>query len=154
KNSYRQLLDYLQKEKPDMAVSFQAPWWVSMALWKAGVKVRAGVRSQWHSFLFLNKSLRQKRSEARQHEADYNADLLAYAADELEKRLLDLNSVHGSYKSPLLKLKDPGQLDLSKWGLEKEKYIVVHPGMAGSALNWSQEKYVELIRNLTTDYRV
>lgn len=139
--SFKTLLGFLKKEKPEAAVSFQAPWWVSLALWLAGVPLRSGVRSQWHSFLFLNKSLRQKRSQAHQHEADYNADLLSFAFGASEK-------------APPLRLKSPGPIDLQRWGLEKKNFVIVHPGMAGSALNWPVEKYIELIQKLVLRHKV
>ena len=47
----------LKSFKPDFAISFQCPWWVNFELFKNRVPVRAGVKSQWHSFLFLNKAL-------------------------------------------------------------------------------------------------
>lgn len=152
--SFLKLLNFLKAEKPEVAVSFQAPWWVSLALLMAGVPVRAGVQSQWHSFLFLNKTLRQKRSEARQHEADYNADLLAYAFNLLEKRLIANNTNSGGYLSPVLHLKAPSSFDISKFGLKKNEYVIVHPGMAGSALNWPVSKYVDLISLLIKDQKV
>src|SRR5690606_7288301 len=62
--SFFVFLRFLRANKFDAVVSFQAPWWVSFAAWLAGVKVRGGVRSQWHSFLFLNRGLRQRRSRA------------------------------------------------------------------------------------------
>ena len=154
KVSFWKLVHFLKSEKPDIAVSFQAPWWVSLALWMAKVPVRAGVKSQWHSFIFLNKGLRQKRSEARQHEADYNTDLLAFACGELEKRLMNQKTTQGvSYLSPYLSLAAPA-LDLKFWNLENKKYLIVHPGMAGSALNWPEQKYIDLISFLVKDHQV
>lgn len=138
KTSLKSLRTFLKDFKPDVAVSFQAPWWVSYALWKENIPVRAGVKSQWHSFLFLNKALRQRRSLATQHEADYNMDLLRYA----------LNST-SSEPTPLLRLKAPRVPGLfEKYHLHAGQYIVVHPGMAGSALNWPVKNYIELIEKL------
>ncbi len=120
--------------KVDLAVSFQAPWWVSLAMFCAGVPARVGRLSQWHSFLFFNKGLRQSRSESLKHEADYNADLVG--------RALGINSP----ACPSLKLKAPASSDaLKKFDLVPGKYFVIHPGMTGSALNWPIKKYIELI---------
>lgn len=144
--SFWSLLKFLTELQPDLAVSFQAPWWVSLALWWARVPLRAGVRSQWHSFLFLNKTLRQKRSEGRQHEADYNADLLAFACDEIAVG-------DSKTKRPYLSLQ-AAPLLLDRWNLQAKKFIVVHPGMAGSALNWPVQKYIELISLLIKENQV
>ncbi len=154
KRSFWVLVNFLKQFQPDIAISFQAPWWVSLALWWAKVPCRAGVKSQWHSFIFLNKSLRQKRSEARQHEADYNTDLLAFACGELEKRQMNHKTTQGvGFLSPILTLKSQ-PINLSKWNLQNKKFVVVHPGMAGSALNWPVQKYIDLISFLVKENTV
>jgi ADP-heptose:LPS heptosyltransferase len=139
KTSLRTLREFIRKFKPDVAVSFQAPWWVNFALWIERVPVRAGVKSQWHSFLFLNKGLRQRRSQAIKHEADYNMDLLKHA----------VNQESNPERTPILKLTAPENSELlNKYSLQSGKYVVVHPGMAGSALNWPIENYIQLIEKL------
>jgi ADP-heptose:LPS heptosyltransferase len=136
--SLEHFLNFLDEQKPDIAVSFQAPWWVNYALWKKRVPVRAGVRSQWHSYLFLNKGLRQKRSEAIKHESDYNRELLEFALGAAPQT-----------PSPILKLKARENPDLlRRHGLSAKNYVVVHPGMAGSALNWPIHHYIEYIEKL------
>ncbi|WII73559.1 glycosyltransferase family 9 protein [Bdellovibrio sp. 22V] len=147
KESLRALRTFLHEFKPDVAVSFQAPWWVSYALWAENVPVRAGVKSQWHSFLFLNRGLRQRRSLATQHEADYNLDLLLHAFDIEEDVLQE--------KTPVLKLEAPENIALlDKYGLAVKRYVVVHPGMAGSALNWPIPRYIEFIEEVAKDTQV
>jgi ADP-heptose:LPS heptosyltransferase len=145
KVSFKKLREYLKSEKPEVAVSFQTPWWVNAALWLAGVPVRAGVLSQWHSFLFLNRGLRQKRSKSVQHEADYNLDLLAHA----------MGVANPQKPAPVLKLQAkpfPGLLE--KLSLGAHNYVIVHPGMAGSALNWPTENYIALIDKILPLYSV
>ncbi|MGZ3768312.1 MAG: glycosyltransferase family 9 protein [Bdellovibrio sp.] len=147
KKSLKTLREFLREFKPDVAVSFQAPWWVSFALWAENVPVRAGVKSQWHSFIFLNKGLRQKRSQAVKHEADYNLDLLEHA--------FSINKVQLKEKTPILKLVAPSGSDLlEKHNLIARKYIVVHPGMAGSALNWPLSHYISFIEEALKSYEV
>lgn len=137
--SLKDLRAYLRQNKPDIAVSFQAPWWVHFALWLEGVPVRAGVKSQWHSFLFLNRGLRQKRSRALKHESQYNLELL-YAA---------LSSPPSTSEAPILQLRAPlDHSPLVAHQLKEKSYIVVHPGMAGSALNWPTKHYIRLIEEL------
>ncbi|WP_374077825.1 glycosyltransferase family 9 protein [Bdellovibrio bacteriovorus] len=147
KDSLRTLRRFLHDYKPDVAVSFQAPWWVSFALWAENIPVRAGVKSQWHSFLFLNRGLRQRRSLATQHEADYNLDLLLHAF-EIEEDVLQ-------EKTPVLKLTAPENMALlDQHKLSIRNYVVVHPGMAGSALNWPIPRYIELIEKVSATTQV
>lgn len=138
KSSAKQLAKILKDIQPDIAISFQAPWWVSFELFKARIPVRSGVRSQWHSFLFLNQGLRQKRSLAVKHELDYNLDLV----------LKTLNLKH-SREFLFFEITQPTATEvLEKFHLKSKGYIVVHPGMMGSALNWKQSQYIDYIHQL------
>lgn len=145
KASLKALREFIRSYQPDIAVSFQAPWWVNYALWTESVPVRAGVKSQWHSFIFLNRGLRQRRSFAVQHEADYNRDLLAYAFGKTDV----------SEPTPILKLQAPAVPGLfEKHQLVPREYVIVHPGMAGSALNWPIPSYLQLIAEAAEKYQV
>lgn len=144
KQARQQLEALLKKFQPDVAVSFQGPWWVQYTLWKCQIAQRIGVLSKWDSFLFLNKGLRQKRSQSVKHEADYNLDLVKQISSQITDR-----------DAPILRMKASPQPELlQSHGLEPNKYMVVHPGMAGSALNWPIPFYIELIQNLTRHYKV
>ncbi|MBX3018707.1 MAG: glycosyltransferase family 9 protein [Bdellovibrionaceae bacterium] len=131
------LREILHEEKPDMTVLFYGPWWAAYEAYRAGVPARVGRRSQWWSYLFLNRGLRQSRSASEKHEAQYNFELAAFAGPGIEG------------VAPSLKLKAPLLRQIfEKFGLRRGSYVVVHPGMAGSALNWPTNHYVELIRGL------
>ena len=140
--AFRKLLAKLRKIKPDAAVVFHGPWWVGFALYLSRVRLRAGVRSQWHSFFFFNRSIRQKRSHSIKHEFDYNWELLNFCLNGEA-----LASAPSPSFGPSLKL-EVGKLE--KLPLElPSSYYVVHPGMGGSARNWPPAKYIELIQILT-----
>lgn len=132
---FKRMVSEIKKIRPDRAIVFYGPWWVGLALLCARVPLRYGVKSKWHSFIFFNRGLRQKRSRAEKHEAQYGLELAEYAANKKlsfeELKPLSLSSG----LSPAI---------LERWNLDQ--YIVVHPGMAGSALNWPIQKYIEFIR--------
>lgn len=137
KASTKRLIEYLKFEKPDVVVVFYAPWWVGYACLRAGVPLRVTRRSQWHSFLFFNRGLRQSRSLAEKHEADYNRELVECAFDQPPGM------------TPFLTLNPPIKRQLfEKYALQPNEYFVIHPGMAGSALNWPQSHYSILIEKL------
>lgn len=138
KEASQQFQKFLKEFKPDIAISFQGPWWVSFELFKARVPVRSGVYSQWHSFLFLNQGLRQSRSKAEMHEFEYNKQLVLKTLNLKEDRRFHYFEI--SKPAADLSL-------LQKFNLTSKNYIVVHPGMMGSALNWSQAKYIEYIQS-------
>lgn len=139
----------LRRLQPRTAVLLHCPWWVSLAFWVAGVPERIGRQSQWHSFLFLNVPIRQKRSAADRHESDFNFDIVEYGFNRLGvRRSFGLAQV----KHAFLRLVAPNPFGtVEARGLKPLGYRVVHPGMAGSALNWPPENYVELIRRLSLD---
>lgn len=156
--SFKKLYSFLKNNSFHGAFSFQSPWWVNLALWLVKIPWRFGVLSQWHSFLFLNQGLRQKRSRAEKHEADYNFEIVNLG---LKKVFPKINfSLPPDFHTPILKLEAPENTNLlSKWQLTPSNYIVVHPGMAGSALNWSQKQYIEFIQqtlqnNTSTSFNI
>ncbi len=130
--SWSQFFLFIKKVRefaPQISVSFQSPWWVTLALWLSGVPERVGVLSSWHSFLFLNYGLRQKRSLCKHHELDYNHLLVQKTlTPRFAAETAYLKMVGPAFKSPL-----------------PQSYIVIHPGMAGSALNWPISHYRNLI---------
>ncbi len=145
---FSDLYDILKTNSFAASVSFQSPWWVHFLLFYFKIPIRVGVLSQWHSFLFLNAGVRQKRSQASKHEADYNFDLVNHLAKKL-----DPESARLITDTPILKLQaDPADSLLKKWGLSPGEYFVVHPGMAGSALNWPQSRYIEFIKLFHAQY--
>lgn len=136
--SRSKLSKLINELKPEVAVSFQCPWWVNFELFKGGVPVRAGVKSQWHSFLFLNHGVRQKRSLAEKHELEYNLDLLYKTLNIKQTREFHYFHIN----------KPTSQDVLQQYNLKPDQYVVVHPGMMGSALNWPQSEYIKYIHVL------
>jgi ADP-heptose:LPS heptosyltransferase len=132
KKQFYKFVDYCKQF--DGAIIFHAPAWVSVALWWAGVSHRFGPRSKLHQFLFLNHTLNQKRSASYKHEADYNFDLFKWAID-----------THAN-QTPFLRFRDLHLTHAPVSSLLQKPYIVIHPGMGGSALNWPQSHYIELIQ--------
>lgn len=146
-SEFKRLLSEVKRREYKTSVVFHSPWWVSVLLWMARIPTRISVRSQWHSFLFSNKAVRQKRSLAEMSEHEYNLRLVEQGL------ALDENSLPRSG----LKLEvDPEwqKETLTKFGLQKGNYSVVHPGMAGSARNWPQSHYISWIQESSKDEKV
>ncbi len=127
---------FLKSGQFDIAVSFQCPWWINFELFKHRIPRRIGVLSQWHSFLFLNQGLRQKRSQAIKHEFEYNLDLVLRITGPVQT---PAENIVFRFQKPT----SSATLDL----YHLKNYIVIHPGMMGSALNWSQDQYILEIQN-------
>lgn len=142
------LYKFLRQNAFAGSISFQCPWWVHLLLFNFQIPIRVGVLSQWHSFLFLNAGIRQKRSQATRHESDYNFELVDYLAQKIKAKTSGTQP-----NTPLLKLHVTNTYPvLQKCGLKSGNYFIVHPGMAGSALNWPQENYIQFIRSFHSSF--
>lgn len=141
---FRQLLRELKSRSYRAAVVFHAPWWVSPLLWLARIPLRIGVKSQWHTFLFLNKGVRQKRSLSEMSEYEYNLRLIEDGFSMPEGTVP---------RKPLKLVIDDGWKDetLKDNGLKEGKYSVVHPAMRGSARNWPTSHYISWIQEAAKD---
>jgi heptosyltransferase I len=146
------MVKWLRANQPRTIVLLHNPWWVSLAAWWAGVPERIGRRSQWHSFLFVNIPIRQKRSNSDRHESDFNFDLVEWAFNHVGVRASEdldrLKRIHLRMIAP------HPESTLEARNLKPRVYRVIHPGMAGSALNWPAEFYVDLITSLAKEMPV
>lgn len=140
------LTSWLKNEKFSHIIFFHAPWWMSCAAWVAGIPKRAGRKSQWHSFLFLNFGFRQSRLAGEKSELDYNSDLM--------QKSLELFKLPSGGKSLSLKLQSADQSHLERYDLKPKKYLVVHAGMSGSARNWPVAHYASLVFRMSRQTQV
>jgi len=133
--SFSKLYSLVRKTKPQGSLIFHGPWWIYLLFFLARVPLRGAPLSKWYSFLFCNRGLRQKRSVSRQHESQYNYDLVDHFFETSAHKPND-TFLRMKASRPASDLKLPSE------------YVVVHPGMGGSALNWPSKKYIELINHL------
>src|SRR5690606_28578971 len=126
-----------------IAVALQTQWRLGLALYFAGIRYRVGPLSKLHSFFVYNRGIRQHRSQVEMHEADYNLQLLRRLGVRVTARTLPTR-IHISED----RIRDARKW-LSEIGVvETEKLVAIHPGMGGSALNWPEEHFIELICQL------
>lgn len=144
---FKHLLRELKVRAYKTAVVFHAPWWVSPLLWLARIPNRVGVKSQWHTFLFLNKGVRQKRSLSEVSEYEYNIRLVEEGLGLPEGRMS---------REPLRLAIDPKWQSetLQDHGLTHGDYAVVHPGMGGSARNWPISHYISWIQEAAKNEKI
>ena len=129
-----------------VAVVLRAHWKIALAIFLARVRYRIGPHSKLHSYLLFNRGLRQRRSHVEMHEVDYNLQLL---------RMLGIRASTRSIL-PEVSLATPVLESARNWLNEQiaqlpqkppdtAPFILIHPGMGGSALNWPENHYQELI---------
>lgn len=109
---------------------------------KVSSPLKAGPLSKPWSWFLFNRPVRHKRSRASLHEADYNGLLLEKLGVAYQPRRPRIHLPAGKEK------REEGlrrRLFGERAGIP---YIVVHPGMGGSALNWPSKRYAALVNML------
>jgi ADP-heptose:LPS heptosyltransferase len=143
------LVRRLRSEKAQAVVVMQARMRVGLAVLLSGARYRIGPLSKWWSWLCYNYGRRQNRSAVEMHEADYNIQLLR----ELGVTVAD------TWEKTQLTVDDEARRAATRFFVEKGlsrrfKTVAIHPGMAGSALNWPESHYITLGRRLVRRYNV
>ncbi len=116
---------------------------LAAALYGIGVPYRVGPLSKPHSYWFYNRGVRQRRSLVEMHEADYNLQLLRRLGIRAKRtQILTETSTNAADES---------------WARgflahDKVSLIGLHPGMGGSALNWSEAQYIELLNKMAEKF--
>ena len=131
------LHETLKAEQFDLAIHLFSDFWISLAVWRAGIPCSIGPASKFAQIFYTNK-IRQRRSKGNRHETDYNLDLLKPLGIE-PVRKSSLPSTENIRPEAL------ALLDSSR------KNIGIFPGMGGSARNWKPEKYAQLADKLSAD---
>lgn len=131
-----------------IVVALQTNRRIAAALFLAGIRYRVGPLSKLHSFLFYNRGVRQRRSFVEMHEADYNLQLLRRIGVRAGTRSIPTRVHVSAVECARAREWLTGQ----GWD-GKTQLIAIHPGMGGSALNWPESHYVELIILLVKDGR-
>ncbi len=143
-----ELVRALRSRQYDLAVLVYPDWRVALACWLARIPLRVGTGFRLYSFLFNKKVFFHRSRGKRRHEILYNLELLKAlrpGITPLEKEL-----------SPRFQLSSQEESRVEQWlrvkSLWKKRYIVIHAGSFGSALNWGPEKYGEAARALAKKY--
>ncbi|MEW6055707.1 MAG: glycosyltransferase family 9 protein [Bdellovibrionota bacterium] len=137
------LVRELKQARYDAAVVLQVNFLVSLALLFARISLRVGPYSKWYSFFFFNAGVRQNRSAVEMHESDYCLMLLRKLGVETGSRRFESKIIVDA------DARNRVQARLKETGLESARgFVIVHPGMGGSALNWPEQYYADLVQRL------
>lgn len=143
------LTKLLRARNYDAAVVFQTRFLVGLAVFFAGIPYRTGPLSKWWSWIFWNFGRRQNRSAVEMHEAEYNIQLLR-----------DFGITVAATRKPTSIVLRPAALEygrnflITKAIRPRFKTVIIHAGMAGSALNWPESHYIELGRRLLLRHNI
>ena len=137
----------IRKHQYDASISLYSEARTAIALWLAGVKTRVGPATKLAQ-IFLNDTMRQKRSRSSKPEYEYNIDLVRHYVklngDDYTETVTPPYLRFDRLQIHSLKDKYLQQNNIS----EKEKVIIIHPGTGGSAINLSLQQYAALAHNI------
>lgn len=132
----------------DLSISLFSELRTSLALWLACVKTRVGPATKIAQ-IFLNKTFKQKRSQSKKPEYEYNLDLIKYSVeisgDKPVKPVEPPFLTFGENEKFALR----NELVLKSSIQNDTRIIFIHPGTGGSAINLSLKQYAELALNLS-----
>ena len=113
----------------------------TLAVWWAGVKVRAGNAYRGYAVMY-NRRVKFHRSPSDRHEIEYNLKYLEGVG----------LPVPAGVPAPRIEVAAEDRARaaalLEERGVAADGYAVVHPGSGGSSLNWSPERYRVLAAEL------
>lgn len=133
----------------DTAIVVYPTFKISLIIFLSGIKTRIGSGYRLYSFLF-NKKVFEHRKDAVKHELEYNLSLLKTIGIENPGGINNVSFDLDVNKSSLQKVESA----LESIGLAgNEKFIIIHPGSGGSAVDLPIVKFQELI-GLLTDKKV
>ncbi len=141
------LLEELKAQHFQISIVLHSVFKLAAALFGVGVPNRIGPLSKIHSYFFYNRGTRQRRSLVEMHEADYNLHLLRKLGIRVGSHQIPTQVAVSDERKKFARdwLSDAG------WNPsdgQRSRLVAVHPGMGGSALNWPENYYVDLIRSI------
>ena len=117
---------------------------LALAVWLARVPVRVGTAYRAYSFLFNRRVHEHRRRPPWKHESQYNVNLLEpLGIGPVEARPFRWHVTSEDAAAAAAVLRHAG--------LTEGAFAVLHPGSAGSNLNWSPAQYGDLGRRLVAD---
>ncbi len=137
----RSLTRQIRRLGCDVAIVVHPTPRLALAVWLARVPMRIGTGYRAYSLLFTHRVHEHRRRPPWKHEAVYNVNLLR----PLGLLLDDATGMRWRVDAG-----DAAHIDrlLQRAGLAGTDLVAIHPGNAGSALNWSPAQYSEVGKRL------
>lgn len=126
----------LEKMKFDAVLVLHPTFYLALVIFMARIPIRIGTGYRFYSLLF-NERIYHHRKTAQRHELEYNLELAEKIGASLTKVEFKFHISEDVDKKV--------DAYLQKLGITaSEKFIVIHPGSGGSAMDWPLKKFAEL----------
>lgn len=146
--SINSICNIFRKNKFDIVFFPRPKFEESLAAFVALIKYRIGSGYRWYSFLF-NKKVFEHRKDAKFNEAEYNLHLIEHFFNlKLDLKPTKLNASETALQTLQRKINN------NNFDIEKENYIVIHPGSKSSAKDWSPVNFGYLASEIIKESNV
>lgn len=139
----------LKKYNFDAAIVLYPTFTLSLIIFLARIKKRVGTGYRLYSFLFTDK-IYEHRKDAKKHELEYNFSLLKSIRINFQPGIDNVKFNLNISDSSLNKI--DGILKVNNIKPE-ERFIIIHPGSGGSAVDLPIDRFKEIIK-LLLDYNI
>ena len=139
----------LKKYNFDAAIVLYPTFTLSLIIFLARIKKRVGTGYRLYSFLFTDK-IYEHRKDAKKHELEYNFSLLKSIRINFQPGIDNVKFNLNISDSSLNKI--DGILKVNNIQHE-ERFIIIHPGSGGSAVDLPIDRFKEIIK-LLLDYNI
>jgi len=150
KESQKKMIDVIKQHQFDASINLFSTTYNAMLVWKAKIPYRLAPATKLAQ-IFYNHRIKQKRSQSKKPEFEYNLDLI-------RSFLVDNNVEVIEPKAPYLMFKPSDTLRqknklAAQLGISEDKpWVFIHAGSGGSANNLSLEQYSQLIDGMEGDF--
>lgn len=148
-----QLTKAIKNGNYDASISLFSEARTAMSLWLAGVKTRVAPATKLAQ-VFINKALKQRRSQSLKPEYEYNLDLVKFYVSQ------NGHSLCSTPAAPYMAFDDTEIQSIKNTLLTQHSIsknaalIIIHPGTGGSAINLPLTKYAELVNCIAKQMNV
>ncbi|MBN2571566.1 MAG: glycosyltransferase family 9 protein [Ignavibacteriales bacterium] len=142
---FKENIGQLKKYSFDNCIIVNPTLKMAIILFLSKIKNRIGSGYRWYSFLF-NKKIYEHRKYGEKHELEFNINLLKEINIDFQPTYKNIDfdiQIEEKTKHLIEKF-------LKDFSI-KNKFVIVHPGSGGSAIDLPLPKYSELIKYLTEE---
>ncbi len=135
----------LKKYHFDVVIILYPTFILTLIMFLAGIKKRIGTGYRLYSFLFTDK-IYEHRKDAKKHELEYNFSLLKSIGIDFRPGINNVKFNLNLSDSSLNKI----DMLLEANNIHPEdRFVIIHPGSGGSAVDLPVDKFKEIIKKLS-----
>lgn len=135
----------LKKYDFDVVIILYPTFILTLIMFLAGIKKRIGTGYRLYSFLFTDK-IYEHRKDAKKHELEYNFSLLSRIGINFRPGINNVKFNLNLSDSSLNKI----DMLLEANNIHPEdRFVIIHPGSGGSAVDLPVDKFKEIIKKLS-----